>query len=136
MDARFDRQASSTPRLAYKTNTSVFCMGVDFPHVRCVLRVACVQPTGSKIVTRAKHVVNLCVYRGKHACTVYLSRDLYCKYSITLEHEAQSALRFQIHPFDHHVCAHSPIVLTNPERSKSASVICPPGNDTDYIKKK
>ena len=46
VNAGFDGWASSTPRLAYKTNTSVGCADVDFPRACCVLHVAC-SPRGS-----------------------------------------------------------------------------------------
>ena len=41
INARFNHSASSIPRLAYKTRTSVGCTGVDFPHACGMLHVAC-----------------------------------------------------------------------------------------------
>ena len=43
-------------------------------------------------------------------------------------------LMLGMHLHDHHVCAHGPTVLTNPEYSESAS-LSPPGNDMDCIRK-
>ena len=41
--------------------------------------------------------------------------------SIARERKALCASVFGMHLHDHHVCAHGPTVLTNPERSESAS---------------
>ena len=51
VNARFDGLASNTPRLAYRTKTSV---GVDFPHVGYA---------GFTIVAHVKRVVDRCVPR-------------------------------------------------------------------------
>ena len=50
------------------------------------------------------------------------------------EHEALCASVLGMHLHDHNAYAHDPTVLTNPERSESASFM-PLGNDTDYIRK-